>query len=158
MKDKILAVARETIETLGYIPVEVRIMSAKNTRTLKAVIHKREGNVSTDDCSTVSNVLSHRLDLAVPGFSDSYGMTVESPGADRKLASIEESLIFSDRDIRFVLRNFESYDLKENVFVGRALRIENGKITVRAENREIEFLVDDVASAKLNFDIKKYLK
>lgn len=156
-KDRIIELAKDTVQTLGFACVEAKITQAKNGRTLKVIIYKPEGDVSMDDCSTVSNVLVRRLELEQADFSESFDLLVESPGVDRKLESIDELGIFKGKDIRFVLRNAANYGLKDNVIVGKAETFANGMVKVLTGDRTIEVSWSDVSQAKLYFDIKKYL-
>ena len=157
MKEKILAVVRETIETLGYLPVDMKMSSGGKMKKLLVVIYKQNSSISMDDCSRVSNVILRRLEVEIPSFSESYDLTVESPGVDRKLTSIQEVEIFLDRKMRFVLRKIGDYPLQSIELVSKPVRIEGNKIIVDIEGKMIAIDWNDIASLKLYFDIKEYL-
>ena len=157
MKEQILSVARETVDTLGFICVEAVINISKSMRTLKVVIYKKDGDVAMDDCSSVANVIIRRLDVEIPEFSNLYDVIVESPGVDRRLKTLEDFKIFSDKEIRFVLKNPSQFGRKDNVVIGKVTQIEGDRISIHSDDCDIVAGVADFSTAKLHFDIKKYL-
>lgn len=156
MRDKILEITRETIETLGYLCVEAKIQTGK-TRSLKIIIYKKGADVSMGDCSEVSSVLLRRLEVDFPEFSEQYDMTVESPGVDRKLLTMEEVILFSDREMRFVFRTPQNYGLKDNVLVGKVVETKDNELIIKSEQGQYQIPFSDFSTIKLHFDIKKYL-
>ncbi len=156
LKEKIISMAKDTIETLGYISVDINLAVSKSGRTLKAVIYKKNSDISMDDCAKVSNVLLRRLELEIPDFSENYDLLVESPGVDRKLESLEELKIFSDKEIRFVIKKPDKYGIKDSVLIGNILRFEDNKVIIKHNDTEYKLDNNDF-SARLYFDIKKYL-
>ncbi len=157
MKDKILALARDTVETLGFIFVEAKILIGKSSKTLRVVIHKTGADVSMQDCSSASNVMQRRIEIEVPGFSENYGLVVESPGADRKLSSLQEVEIFKDREMRFVLKEPAKHGMKDGLAVGRVQNITGNTLRVLTDGKELEFNWEEIAGVKLYFDMKNYL-
>lgn len=156
-KDRIIELTKDTVKTLGYSCVETKITQGKSGKTLKVIIYKTEGDVSMEDCSTVSNVLLRRLELEQADFSESFDLLVESPGVDRKMESIEELKIFQEKEVRFVIRNAANYGLKDNVIIGKSEILENEMIRIRSGEKTHEIPWKDISQAKLYFDIKKYL-
>jgi ribosome maturation factor RimP len=157
MKDKILELTEDTITTFGFILVDVKILPSKNGMTLKAVIYRKGEGVSMDDCARVSNVLLRRLDVEVAHFSENYDLIVESPGADRRITSVRELGIFQDREMIFTLKNPSFFGLKENVIHGRVTRLSGETIEFSSERGTYNMEWNDLAGAKLYFNIKNYL-
>jgi ribosome maturation factor RimP len=157
MKEKFLQIARETCKTLGFLCLEARLLKGKGSAILRLVIAKPEGNIKMEDCTSVSNVVLRRLELDFPNFSEKYDLVVESPGADRKLSSLEEVLLFQGKEVRFVLKNEKVYGLAENVLIGKPAGAEGQILKVSSGNKIFEIDWKDVSGAKLYFDIKKYL-
>lgn len=159
MRDLILEITKDTVTTMGFTPVEIRIGSGKGLKKLTVVIYRPGSDISMDDCSKLSNVLIRRLELESEGFSENYDLIVESPGVERKLSNLEELMIFQDRTIRFILKNPKDYNLSDNVLIGKVIEndTKNGRLSVETDKGNVSFLWKDVSSAKLYFDIKKYL-
>lgn len=157
MKDQMIGLVKDTVETLGYTCVEARVIQNKGGRSLKIIIYKHDSDISMEDCTKVSNVVQRRLELESPDFSENYDMLVESPGVERKIETPEELAIFRDREIRFVLRNASNYGLKDNVVVGRTESVNGDTVRIRSGEKTIDVPWKDISQAKLFFDIKKYL-
>lgn len=156
-REELLSIAKDTIETLGYAAVELKLSSGKHQKTLKAVVTREEG-VSMDGCAEISNVLLRRVELKDPEFGASYELVVESPGADRKLARFEEAPLFRGRKVRLVLKKPAEYGLKDSVVVGRLVNAADARLTLDVDGKEMVFPWDACATVRLNFDIKDYLK
>lgn len=158
MKEKILAKTLETVAQMGFACLEARISRSPGGMALKVVIHKPGGDVSTDDTAETANILQKLLEVEFPGFSTDYDVLVESPGVDRKLNLPDELKYFSDRELRFVLRKTEKYGLKDNVVVGHAVLGPDGHIEVAVSGGgKLALDIEDISSARIYFDIRKYL-
>ncbi|MCX7821216.1 MAG: hypothetical protein N2258_06025 [Brevinematales bacterium] len=155
MKERIKEIVNETISEMGFVCVEVNFVFSKNTKKLMVVIYKNDGSISMNDCADVSNVLRRRLDIDVNGFSDNYDLIVESPGANRKLKNLKEVEIFKNREIEFFVK--PSLKVKENKIIGRVNEIINDKLKIESGNNIYEIYWDDITTARLYFDLKKYI-
>ncbi len=156
MKERIKEIVKETLSEIGFICVEANIQLSKNSKKLIVVIYKNDGQVSMDDCSMVSNVLRRRLDIDIKDFSNNYDLIVESPGANRKLKNLNEINIFKDREIEFFLK--PHLTIKENRILGRVISIENDNIKIETEDKKVyNILWSDITTARLHFDLKKYI-
>ncbi len=149
-------IVRETVETLGYVPVESVWIRGKNRSTLRVVIYKRESDVSTEDCAKVSEVLSGRLDVE-DFIADSYNLIVESPGVERKISRPEEYDIFRDKEIRFVLKDASLIGRKDPVFVGKVIERTEDSLLISTGDDEKRVPLSGIAKANLYFDMKRYL-
>jgi len=158
MNEDLINLTKNTVEMLGFTPVEIKILKSKNNSILKIVIYNKNNDISIDDCANVSNVLLRRIELDYPNFSNYYSIIVESPGVDRKLKTIEEISIFVGKEIKFNISDIKKYNLKENVVVGLIEKVENNKILIKKNNEILIFDYDDIKNPCLYFDIKKYLK
>jgi len=156
MKDRIKEIVKETLSEIDFICVEVNILVFKNNKKLKVVIYKKDGNISINDCSEVNNILRRKLDVFIPNFSENYDLIVESPGVNRKIKNLNELEIFIDREIEFFLKNNTPYNTKKTI--GKVKKI-NGKELEIIDENNIKYKLnwDEITSAKLFFDIKKYL-
>ncbi|MEJ5284932.1 MAG: hypothetical protein ACP5Q5_01560 [Brevinematia bacterium] len=157
MKERIKEIVNETVSEMGFVCVEVNISLSKNTKKLMVVIYKNDGSISMNDCADVSNVLRRRLDIDIAGFSDNYDLIVESPGANRKLRNLKEVEIFKDREIEFFVKPV--LKIKENKIIGKVLSVMDEKIKIQSEieNKVYEIDWNDITTARLYFDLKKYI-
>lgn len=157
MKDKILALTEDTVSTLGYVLVETKLNPSKSGMALKAVIHRKGGNVSMDDCARLSNVLLRRLEVEIPDFSEKYSLVVESPGADRKLPTLREVEIFQEREMLFTLKDPAKFGRKDNVVLCRVDEISGSRLKISSDGAVFDLEWDDIAGVRLYFNIKNYL-
>lgn len=157
MKEKILNLTDGTVSAFGFILVEARLVPAKTGMTLKVVIHRKNANVSMDDCAKLSNVLLRRLEVEIQHFSENYNLVVESPGADRKISSLREAGIFQDREMLFTLKDPGKFGLKENMLLGRITDISGTCLKITAGSGDFTLDWDDISGARLYFNIKNYL-
>ncbi len=153
MKDKILTLAEDTVSALGFIFVEAKLSGP----TLKVVIHRKNADVSMDDCAKLSNVLLRRLEVEIPQFSEKYALIVESPGADRKISTLRELGIFQDREMLFTLKNPGQSGFKDGVLLGRVTEISGTSLKILSDSGTIALEWDDISGVKLYFNIKNYL-
>lgn len=155
-QERLKEIVRETVEALGFAVVETVWISGKQRATLRVVIHKKGGDISTEDCAKVSEVLSARLDVE-DIVAVAYNLIVESPGVERKIASPEEYDIFSDREFRFVMRDPSLIGRKDSVLVGKVKDKTVDGITIVAPEGEFTLTYANIAKAQLYFDLKRYL-
>lgn len=88
------------VSGLGYILVELKIIPAKTTVKISAVIASKDvtKDIGVDDCSKVHHALLPRLEELL-GTDDTY-MEVTSPGMDRNIKNAAEFEIFKGREVR----------------------------------------------------------
>lgn len=88
------------VSGLGYILVDLKIIPAKTTIKISAVIASKDitKDIGVEDCSKVHHTLLPRLQ-ALLGTEDTY-MEVTSPGMDRNIKNAAEFEIFVRREIR----------------------------------------------------------
>lgn len=88
------------VSGLGYILVDLKIIPAKTTIKISAVIASKDisKDIGVDDCSKVHHALLPRLE-ALLGTEDTY-MEVTSPGMDRNIKNAAEFEIFVGREVR----------------------------------------------------------
>lgn len=76
------------IEREGYTLVDLEYTKEGKTRVLRYMIDRPEG-VDIDDCATISEAISLKLDELDP-IADEYVLEVTSPGAERPLKTKED--------------------------------------------------------------------
>ena len=109
--------------------VEIEYVKESNNWYLRIYIDKTEG-IDIEDCSQVSEFLSHQLDLHDP-IPNAYFLEVSSPGAERPLKKKEDFLKSINHNI--YLTTYEPIETKKEFegilsnFDGETLEIKTGK-------------------------------
>lgn len=93
--NKVEVVCTAIAEDLGFELVDIEFNKEGSSYFLRVYIHK-SGGITIDDCQSMSQVLSNRLDEDDP-ISVPYYLEVSSPGLDRPLKT--------DKDLKRNLGN-----------------------------------------------------
>ena len=109
-QDKIRALAEPLVESEGMELIHVECLKVKSRWIVRLYMDK-EGGVTIEDCSLVSNQLGDLLDVhdVPPG---PYTLEVSSPGLDRPLSRDEDFLKF--RGSRVTVKTKEKIDGVQN--------------------------------------------
>jgi ribosome maturation factor RimP len=142
--DRIAAFAEALLPSLGLELYDIQFRREGHGWVLRLSIDK-EGGVSLDDCSRVSRETSDFLD--VEDFIDHpYHLEVSSPGAERALRTIAECQGFIGELVRIKLnREIEG----ERVYVGELHAAAEQHLTLKVDDKEIEFSWEDIKKARL---------
>ena len=108
-------------------------------RDMLSVACDRRGGVGSDELARVSEELSRALDRsdAVPGDAR-YVLEVTSPGAERKLETLEQFDICTGRDVHVVTKDGRAVDGKICGVTGHAVDVDGTHV-----------MLDDIAKARL---------
>jgi ribosome maturation factor RimP len=73
-----------SIEDLGFVVVQIKLMDGNKSRLLQIMAEKPDGTMTVDHCAEISNHVSAILDVEdiIPGM---YRLEISSPGIDRPL-------------------------------------------------------------------------
>lgn len=132
------------VSDLGYILVELKIIPAKTTVKISAVIASKDvsKDIGVDDCSKVHRALLSRLEELL-GTDDTY-MEVTSPGMDRNIKNAAEFEIFKGREVRV-------WDKTVSDWIGGVITAADSN-SVSLENQETKETTtvsfDNIAKAK----------
>ena len=129
-----------TLASLGYELVEVEQLA--HGKLLRIFIDK-EGGVSIDDCVLISNHLSKLLAVENIDYSR---LEVSSPGMDRRLK--KESDFYRFREERVKLKLRVALQGRRN-FEGILLEVNNGKLKLEVEGKELEIELSNLEKARL---------
>jgi ribosome maturation factor RimP len=143
--DKILELARSTIEPMGYELVGVELLNAgKHGKTLRIYIDKDDG-ITLDDCAAVSHQFSGVLDVEDP-ISGNYDLEVSSPGLDRPLFTAEHFARFAGQQV--TIRTLGQHDGRRK-FKGELKGIDADIVTVSQDGEEFQLPLADIDTARL---------
>ena len=134
------------VSGLGYILVDLKIVPAKSTVKISAVIASKDSSkdIGVEDCSKVHHALLPRLE-ALLGTEDTY-MELTSPGMERNIKNAAEFAIFTGREVRV-------WDKTVSDWVGgKIVKADTTSVTLEtgsAEEKEQKtVLFEDIAKAK----------
>ena len=142
----------KTVAGLGYELVEFELAARGLFRVYIdfAAEHADRGQITVEDCATVSHQLSHVLTVENINYER---LEVSSPGLDRPLNKVSDYVRFADQEALIKLRvpmpgtsNRKTYQGMIRLPVGDALKLE-------FENKDgaamLEFTLADVEKARL---------
>lgn len=143
--EKIIELARSTIEPMGYELVGVELLNAgKHGKTLRIYIDKEQG-VTLDDCSSVSHQFSGVLDVEDP-ISGNYDLEVSSPGLDRPLFTAEHFVRFTGQEV--AIRTLGQHSGRRK-FKGELKGIDADLVKISMDGEEFELPLGDIDSARI---------
>ncbi|AIQ13305.1 ribosome maturation factor RimP [Paenibacillus durus] len=128
----------------GFELVDVEYVKEGSNFFLRVFVDK-EGGIDIDDCGSISEFLSAKLDEndPIPG---AYFLEVSSPGAERPLKKAGDVEKAVGKDV--FVTTYEPIDgLKE--FEGRLLSFESGEMLISAGKKQHVVPYAKVASARL---------
>ncbi len=140
---QLVELIENTVAGLGYELVDFE--TSPRGRLLRVFIDRLpdQGTVSIDDCTAVSNQLSHVFTVENVDYDR---LEVSSPGLDRVLKKPVDWQRFAGQDVQFKLRVAIG---NQRNFVGRIIGLENDSAVVSVEGAERKFLLDGIDKARL---------
>lgn len=133
------------LEEMGLELVDIEYKKEGSNWFLRVFIDNETGTIDIDDCGTVSERLSQRLDEVDP-IPTAYFLEVSSPGAERPLRK--------ESDFRKAVGKHVHITTKEpiagaSVFEGELLSFADGKLTVKEAKQTHEISLDQVDTARM---------
>lgn len=143
------ALIAPAIESLGCSLWGVEYRQQENSALLRVFI-EREGGVSLDDCSAVSQQLSAVLDVEDP-IPVAYILEVSSPGVDRVLFVPEQFVQYIGESMK--VRTRLAYEGRRN-FIGKLVAADEDNIVVNVDGEEFTLAMDNIDRARLRTQVK----
>lgn len=146
MKAELLRLLEPVVSTAGYELVELEFSPAGRRALLRVYIDRTDGgNVTVDDCATVSGVISGVLDAANP-IEREYELEVSSPGFDRPLRTPAHFRRFLGEVARVELR--EPVEGRKR-FRGRLVSLDGDQLVMEVDGRPWRLPLQQVVKARL---------
>lgn len=143
--EQLYALARSTVEGMGYCLLAVEDSTEGGRRIVRFIIDHARG-VTLGDCQVLSRELGYLLE-GESGLEERYALEVSSPGLDRELGSEREYAHFTGREVRFVLREPVG---GQSVLVAVIVGVESGGVRVRpGEGDELVVPFRSISRARL---------
>lgn len=145
---KIMPVIENVAIKNGLIPIEVSFVKESERWFLRIFIYSNDHAVTHQDCENMTRGLGDYLDEIIP---INYYLEVSSPGAERKLKSLQEYEIFKGKNIKLKLKK----PLKEGekkILYGKIIDYQKNiglKLQEKETNQEILIEENNISSAKL---------
>ncbi len=156
-KDSVYDLVKDSVNTLDFILVDCTVNYGKTKDNLRIIIHHKDKNVTSDDCSLVADIVSRRLDIDDP-FDRPYDLIVESPGLEREIKSNQEYLYFLNREFKVFLNENADIVSKEGFIICTVTDTSEDNITVKTLKDKFTIPFDQIKKAKLYCDYDKLLK
>jgi ribosome maturation factor RimP len=144
LKDEINRIIEKTAEELGYMIYEKSALLRGEDTKIVVKLDSMDG-ISHKDCENFSKKLDFRLEESelIPN----YTLEVSSPGLNRKLRNLEEVERFIDSPVKIIYQDENNRVVHKGVVTG----LENERIKIRSENRDIILEYKNVVEAFLDY-------
>ena len=145
--DHVRAIADPLLTNEGMELVEVNYRRESRGWVLRLTIDK-EGGVTLDDCSRVSQQVGRELDVE-DFISSPYVLEISSPGLTRTLRSEKDFIKYCNRLIK--LRTFDPINSRQQ-FKGKLLSVSNNQIELEMEEGIVQIPLAKIAKANLEIE------
>lgn len=136
------------VEGLGYKLVDLKIIPAKNTTKISAVVSpiNPQDNMGVNDCAKVHRILLPRLEALLG--TDDTTMELTSPGIEHNIKNAAEFSVFTGREVRVWDK------IKTDWISGKIDSSDEKSVTLELENGEkITILYENIAKAKFIYKV-----
>ncbi len=145
-KDKVKDAIEPVIKDCFFELVDVEI---NKNRYLRVIIDKREGKVSIDDCTLLSQKILE-IDALDEIMEGNFTLEVSSPGIDRPLIKKEDFERFKGNKVKIITKNSIG---NKNIFTGTLEGSDDRQIILRCDNKELKIAFDNIKKANLEVDL-----
>lgn len=129
---------------MGYELIEIEHFPSLKHGVLRLYIDK-EGGVTIDDCSDVSQQISALIDVEDP-VKGQFNLEISSPGMDRPLRRLKDFQRFTGSKVK--LKTGVPLDGQRN-FTGRLLSADDNYVVIETDTEEISIPMDALDKARI---------
>ncbi len=133
------------LEEMNLELVEIEFKKEGSNWFLRIFIDNETGNIDIDDCGSVSERLSQRLDEVDP-IPNAYFLEVSSPGAERPLRKESDYRKAVGKHVHIATK--EAVD-GHTVFEGELLSFADGRLTLKEAKQTHTIALEQIESARL---------
>ncbi len=133
------------VTRLGFDLVRVTLSGTKHLSLQVMAEDPKTGQLTLDECATISRALSAMLDETDP-IEDEYRLEVSSPGIDRPLTRAKDWTAWAGHEARVSLN--EAVDGRKR-FQGIVRGLDGDTALLEVEGVEVRLPLADIFSAKL---------
>ncbi len=135
------------LESEGLELVDIEFQRETRGWVLRIYIDK-EGGVTLNDCTVVSQQLSAILDVEDP-IDTPYTLEVSSPGLTRPLKKIKDYERYKGRLVR--IKTYQKIEGQKE-FKGKLLGLEEDIVSLEIEGKIMSIPLKDIAKANLEYE------
>lgn len=151
LERKLLELCEKALASLGYRVVDLDCKGSGKV-LLRVFVEKKEtGQVSIDDCVTVSRHLEPLIE-AENLFEASYELEVSSPGLDRRLRLMSDFQSVIGKELKLGL--LESIPGFGSQLRGELLAISPGKLEMKVSGKEVSVPVGQIKKAQTVWEFR----
>jgi ribosome maturation factor RimP len=132
------------ITGMGYELIEIEHFPSPKHGVLRLYIDK-EGGVTIDDCSVVSQQISALIDVEDP-VKGQFNLEISSPGMDRPLRRLKDFQRFTGSRVK--LKTAMPLDGQRN-FTGQLLSADEDYVVIETDSEEISIPMDALDKARI---------
>lgn len=133
------------VTRLGFDLVRVTLSGTKHLALQVMAEDPKTGQLTLDECATISRALSAMLDEVDP-IEDEYRLEVSSPGIDRPLTRAKDWTAWAGHEARVTLA--EAVDGRKR-FQGIVRGVDGDTALLEVEGAEVRLPLAEIFSAKL---------
>lgn len=141
------------IKEMGLELVDVEYMQDGGYWYLRIFIEKPEGNITLEECATLSNKIDEDVDKIIP---EKFFLEVSSPGVERPLKKIEDFIRFKGETIKVALKH-KIEDSKN--FTGKLLDVINNEVILldisgKNEEKVLEIPFKEIKKSNIVYEFE----
>ena len=144
LKDKIVALVEQPLQSEGCELADVVISRYKSNTTLRLFVY-RESGTTLDECARLSRVVGRLID-GTDLFRSRYTLEVSSPGLDRPLTTARDFKFRVGETVRI-----EFVDSKRKKVTAEIVGTSDNEIRFKDETGEFGVNLDEIERAKIIF-------
>lgn len=148
IEEKVENLVKKTINDLGYELYDVLYVKEGPDKFLRIVIDNEKG-IDLNDCEKVNDAIKEMIDEK-DYIKEQYFLEISSPGIERLLRKDWQLKKYIGSPIQ--VKQFKKDELGNKDYIGILKKVEDKKINIEVENKELEL------DRKNIFQIKLYVE
>lgn len=145
IEEKIENLVKKTINDLGYELYDVLYVKEGPDKFLRIVIDNEKG-IDLNDCEKVNDAIKEMIDEK-DYIKEQYFLEISSPGIERLLRKDWQLKKYIGSPIQ--VKQFKKDELGNKDYIGILKKVEDKKINIEVENKELELDRKNISQIKL---------
>lgn len=145
IEEKIENLVKKTINDLGYELYDVLYVKEGPDKFLRIVIDNEKG-IDLNDCEKVNDAIKEIIDEK-DYIKEQYFLEISSPGIERLLRKDWQLKKYIGSQIQ--VKQFKKDELGNKDYIGILKKVEDKKINIEVENKELELDRKNISQIKL---------
>ncbi len=145
IEEKVENLVKKTINDLGYELYDVLYVKEGPDKFLRIVIDNEKG-IDLNDCEKVNDAIKEMIDEK-DYIKEQYFLEISSPGIERLLRKDWQLKKYIGSPIQ--VKQFKKDELGNKDYIGILKKVEDKKINIEVENKELELDRKNISQIKL---------